>query len=534
MRPRLVKINKKESPKSASCIREKQVSTEAILRQSKSKCEKTRTNIDATVEEKIAGWRLKKSVEIVQKKTRRTPKRVTATHNFVYEFNPFGNPTSASNNSTTAKGIRNLLNVGEGDSLFRHTNNTQNFTNVRPHTTAELPKLHSRSDTLRRNSAGHENITNYGKTANLPTIKKQEIGDELRLAKARNERRKLASKIDQEVEKVKSDWQALRSNSEWTQSKNFASDRTRKLYDTLEKMTQEIDKMQKSYLDPKSNQYLHRGAMKALDPPDLSFEEKAAKVKNMLFPKENKKIVDGTLNNLSNTLKGSLSGVVSSKDIPNKEMEKRSLLSNMQSQNVKNGTKLSNTLPSNLIKRNTSANNRKNLKKINSDTEQYLSNYISEAEKFFVNKEEPKIKELEIHPEDVSDILKKLNINSVDIFDIANNSEEDSPLQSVERMGSRQMQSSVQTIIDQKIGSEKVKEEGTTKISSLKEDDHLTEHNNVLNYDTSIQTNIKAIHRDNVFIEMGLHALNNNYPQNALMRVLQSEYLKKDRTLKPM
>lgn len=299
-------------------------------------------------------------------------------------------------------------------------------------------------------------------------------------------------------------------------------------------MTQEIDKMQKSYLDPKSNQYLHQGAMKALDPPDLSFEEKAAKVKNMLFPKENKKIVDGTLNNLSNTLKGSLSGVVSSKDIPNKEVEKRSLLSNMQSQNVKNSTKLSNNLPSNLIKRNTSANNRKNLKKINSDTEQYLSNYINEAEKFFVNKEEPKIKELEIHPEDVSDILKKLNINSVDIFDIANITGEDSPLQSVERMGSRQMQSSVQTIIDEEIGSGKVKEEGTTKISSLKEDDRLTEHNNVLNYDTSIQTNIKAIHRDNVFIEMGLHALSNNYPQNALMRVLQSEYLKKDRTLKPM
>lgn len=79
------------------------------------------------------------------------------------------------------------------DSLFRHTN--KNSTNVRPHTTAELPKLHSRSDTLRRNSARHENITNYGKTANLPTIKRQEIGDELRLAKARNDRRKIFMQV---------------------------------------------------------------------------------------------------------------------------------------------------------------------------------------------------------------------------------------------------------------------------------------------------------------------------------------------------
>jgi hypothetical protein len=57
----------------------------------------------------------------VPKKTRRTPKRVTATHNFVYEFNPFGNPTSTSNNSTTAKGVRNLSNVGEGGLVYIYT-----------------------------------------------------------------------------------------------------------------------------------------------------------------------------------------------------------------------------------------------------------------------------------------------------------------------------------------------------------------------------------------------------------------------------
>lgn len=359
---------------------------------------------------------------------------------------------------------------------------------------------------------------------------------------------RLISEIDREVERVKSDWRTLRSSTGWTQSKNFTNARTRKLYDSLEKMTQEIDKMQKSYMDPKSNRYLHRGAMKALDSADLSFEEKASKIKSMLFPKGNKRIADGTLNELSNMLKTNLSDVSPSEHMPNKKSEKKSLLPNVKSQNCKNNS------PSNIHKRNASGNNRKNLKKINSDIEQYLHNYINEAEKNFVNKEESKINELEIHSEDVSDMLKKLNLNSFDIYDIACNFEENPPLQSVGRTKSSaqitmnpkiteeenvakilsRMQSSVQTNMDSKVKSAKIKEEEIAKIVSSREDNHSTEYDNMLNYDTSMQTNTKDIHQNNAFIEMGFHALSNNYPQNALMRVLQSEYLKKDTSLKPM
>ncbi|KAK1116473.1 hypothetical protein K0M31_019004 [Melipona bicolor] len=531
-RPRLIKINKKESPKTASCVHERQASSEVNVRRCKSKYEKTQANADAAIEGKIAGWRLKKvrlchieidvqytvmkqPVENVAKKTRRVPKRITATHNFVYEFNPFGNPTTTP------------------EPFYKSTNSKQNSSNTRPHVTSALPKLNPHSDSLIGNSERHENMTNPKKNASLATIKKQETSVEQRLIKPRAERQKLVNEIDREVERVKSDWRTLRSSAGWTQSRNFANARTRKLYDSLEKMTQEMDKMQKSYMDPKSNRYLHRGAMKALDPADRSsFEEKASKVKNMLFPKDNKKIVDETLNELSNVLKTNLSDVTLSEHIPNKKIEKK-LLPNTQSQNGKNNS------PSNVHKRNTSANNGKNLKKINSDIERYLHNYINEAEKNFVNKEEPKIKELEIHSKDVSDMLKKLNLNSFDIYDIARDSEENSLLQSVERT-----KSSAQITIEPKI----TEEENVAKILSRmqssvqtsmvesaeikKEDDHSTKYN-MLNYDTSIQTNTKNI-PNNAFIEMGFHALSNNYPQNALMRVLQSEYLKKDTTLKPM
>ncbi|KAF3421769.1 LOW QUALITY PROTEIN: hypothetical protein E2986_13671 [Frieseomelitta varia] len=512
-RPRLIKINKKESPRTASLAHERQASSE--------------------------------SVETVAKKTRRVPKRITATHNFIYEFNPFGNPTTTPGNATKTREIQNLPNVGLEEPFYKSTNSKQNSSNTRPHVASVLPKLNPHSDSSIRNSERHENVSNPKTNASLATIKKQETGVEQRLIKPRAEKQKLISEIDREVERIKSDWRTLRSSTGWTQGKSFANARTRKLYDSLEKMTQDIDKMQKSYMDPKSNRYLHRGAMKALDPADrLSFEEKASKVKSMLFPKDNNKIVDETLNELSNVLKTNLSDVTPSEHIPNKKIERKSLLPNKQSQNGKNNS------PSNVHKRNTSANSQKNLKKINSDIERYLHNYINEAEKNFVNKEESKIKELGIHSEDVSDMLKKLNLNSFDIYDIVHDFEENPLSQNVGRTKSSvqiiiepritedvakissRMQSSVQTSMDSKVENVEIKDE-IAKIVSSKEDDHSTKYN-MLNYDTSIQTNTKNIPQTNAFIEMGFHALSNNYSQNALMRVLQSEYLKKDTTLKPI
>lgn len=292
-------------------------------------------------------------------------------------------------------------------------------------------------------------------------------------------------------------------------------------------MTLEIDKIQKLYLNPKSNQYLQRGEIKS----ELSFDEKAGKIKHMLFPKENKKIVDDKINNVSNdTLKNSSLEVTSSKDVCNKKIEKKSLFSNSQIQNIKSGTKLNSNLR--LNKRNTGTNSSINLKKINSDIEQYLDKYINDIEKNSISKKELEIKELDVPTDDIANMLKKLNINSFDLYDIDNS--EDFPQQSFpqqEKLKSIKKENSIQTL-DQKIESTKIKEV-TTKMLSPKEDNNSsTQYNNKINNDSSIQT--KNMYTDNAFIEMGLHALNNNYPRNALCHVLQSEYLKKDTSLKPM
>lgn len=339
---------------------------------------------------------------------------------------------------------------------------------------------------------------------------------------------KHVSDIDREVEKVKSDWRALRTDGGWTQNKNYKNVRTRKLYDTLERMTLEIDKIQKLYLNPKSNQYLQRGEVKS----ELSFDEKAGKIKHMLFPKENKKIIDDKINNISNdTLKNSSLEVISSKDVCNKKIEKKSLFSNTQIQNTKSGTKLNNNLR--LNKRNTGTNSSINLKKINSDIEQYLDKYINDIEKNSVSKKELEIKELDVPTDDdIANMLKKLNINSFDLYDIDNSEDFPQSFPQQEKLKSIKKENSIQTL-DQKIENTKIKEV-PTKMLSPKEDNNnpSTQYNDKINNDSSIQT--KNMYKDNAFIEMGLHALNNNYPRNALCHVLQSEYLKKDTSLKPM
>nr|XP_012149821.1 PREDICTED: putative uncharacterized protein DDB_G0286901 [Megachile rotundata] len=321
------------------------------------------------------------------------------------------------------------------------------------------------------------------------------------------------SEIDREVEKVKSDWQILRSNNEWMQSKYLANPRTRKLYDTLEKMTREIDKIQTSYLDPKSNHYLQRGAAKTLDAPEISFEKKAGQIKDMLFPKDNKK----TINETRNTIQGEMP----SKEIfTNKLSRSRSLLSSKRNSSNK----------SNFNKQKINATDQKSLRKMGSDIQQYLENYISDTEKNFVNQQESNIKEFNTSQDEVEKMLKKLNIQSFDMYDIADShdEDEDSPLRNIKRK--KNTGTSARSAVNEKIEKLTANENTVAKNSSLKEDSMRY----MLNANTSVQTSSKSNCNNNAFIEMGLSALNNNLPQDALSRILRSEYLKKDMSLKPM
>lgn len=316
-------------------------------------------------------------------------------------------------------------------------------------------------------------------------------------------------------------------------------------------MTLEIDRIQKSYLDPKSNQYLQRGASKALDVPQPSFEEKADRIKAVLFPKGNfrekfatKKMVEISNSGPNDTLRATSPCEMSTKDTnTNNQLKLRSLVCNTRARNTKTAIKSGNTLSSNFNKRDMIhlksgfVNNRRASKEMSSDIEKYLNRYISNAEEKFTNSEASNTTYLCSSSDDVVDVLKKFDLHSFDMYDIAechDDGKKDCPLQNAKNVGNTSLKNSVRAKVNDKIESTEVAKDLTTQTLSPIRDNLLMQKDNALCSNTSIQTNTKSSFKDTTFIEMGLRALNTNIPQNSLSRVLQSQYLKKDKSLKPM
>lgn len=316
-------------------------------------------------------------------------------------------------------------------------------------------------------------------------------------------------------------------------------------------MTLEIDRIQKSYLDPKSNQYLQRGASKALDVPQPSFEEKADRIKDVLFPKgnfrekfANKKMVEISNSGPNDTLRAISPNEISTKDTnANNQLELKSLVCNTRARNTKTAIKPGNTLSSNFNKRNMIhlksgfVNNRRASKEMSSDIEKYLNRYISDAEENFTNNEAPNTTDLYSSSDDVVDVLKKFDLHSFDMYDVEeyhDGGQKDCPLQNAKNVGNTSSENSVRAKVNDRTESAEVAKDLTTQTLSPIRDNLLVQKTNALCSSTSIQTNTKSSSKDTTFIEMGLRALNTNIPQNSLSRVLQSQYLKKDKSLKPM
>ncbi|XP_076231142.1 uncharacterized protein LOC143177198 [Calliopsis andreniformis] len=360
------------------------------------------------------------------------------------------------------------------------------------------------------------------------------------------------TEIDREVEKVKSDWRMLRSDSGWTRAKAFnPNSRTKKLYETLAKMTKEISKIEKSYMNPKSNQYLQR-ASKALDVSQSSFEEEANKIRDVLFPKGsvrdksvNRNIADETLNNIPDeSLKKILLREVTLKNAStNRQLEPKPLNFNARSRSMKDVRRSGNNLKfdkrsmNDLRLKSALINEQRTSKEMSTDIERYLEEYISDAEKNFIDKEESKGRSLHSPTGDVAEMLKTLNLESYDIYEIVDcrgDSEGDSPSNNARKIENLRLDNSFRAAGNSNTGGKKVFKEITTQHVSPKRDNDSAREAKGLCFDSSIQTNNKFPLKNNAFLGMGLSALNSNFSTNALSRVLQSEYLKKDVSLKPM
>ncbi|XP_076375588.1 uncharacterized protein LOC117229625 [Megalopta genalis] len=511
-KPRFVKVDRKESAKSLlTTNREK---TDSDVEQYKIKQSFTRERTRSTE----PGWKLNKSTESSQRNIKRATTKVSATHNFVYQFDPFAT-SKGSFSVKVPKGGQNSSNVGQGDNPTKCLNLAQSH----EHSATTLPKLPFRRG-LATVNAEKGDVVSSKKNTNLPDIGCQETEAEQRLPRSRG-KRNLIGDIDREVEKVKSDWQALRSHGGDSKIKTFLSNsKSKKLYETLDDMTRELERIQKSYLDPRANQYLQRGAMKVLESSEPSFQEKADMIKEALFPKAapyakpaNAKTADDVTKNAL-LPHGSYAGLSTEKYSAG-----RSMLGMKQCR--KSVARPSSKSTPNLKKGNSGEVPAKSQK---SEIEDYLEGYISSAERNFRNVESGSNDVLP-STDDMAEIIKKLNVQSFDMFDATDDEE---PLPETRRdskdVKDIKDETCTRTRTRARADNAQVSEDLRTEKLSLRE------NNKTLCSDSSIQTGVRAERTVNPFMEMSLQSLNVDLPETVLSRVLRSEYLLKDVSLKPM
>lgn len=369
------------------------------------------------------------------------------------------------------------------------------------------------------------------------------------------------SDIDYEVEKVKSAWQALRAKKNWTKGKDcISSINTKKLYETLEKMTCEVDRIQKRYMDPKANHYLHKSATNVLKTASKSsFEEEAEIVKSIIFPKRKAKI-ESEISHLKN-----FDTEIISKDIAKIRFDETAgnILMNKQPKNIfsskhiaKNQSVHTNAYGHNIDNDIVSANtitlntcdkkqditdtmklafkdDGKTRMKIKSSIEKYLQNYsdnICKPRDIEEQKEEECFQDIKSSASDIANILASHNIGSYGLYE--NFEKCDDTYDSEDYMNERDKNFSCSNIATNTMQIDTI--QGSKKIcdSTFLEDteSYKNDIRPIKSIGTSKQSNLGSC-QDNAFIKIGLNVLEKNLSKDKLSQILQSEYLKKNLSL---
>lgn len=183
--------------------------------------------------------------------------RVSATKNIVFEFCPeVNNPRGLADSGTRAK-----LTAAQDVPKVKTVTGRRG----RRKSTA-LPKLHSVASAPNNNT----------RTVNL------NLSEDVSLAESKQYERPRRSSVDREVGSVKSNWQMLKEERNWTRGKGrTASQRTRRLYETLEDVNKSIDKMQTLCLEKNEHGFFY-----PRNPASANFEDEVARIKEKLFPRD--------------------------------------------------------------------------------------------------------------------------------------------------------------------------------------------------------------------------------------------------------
>ncbi|XP_020289326.1 uncharacterized protein LOC109857438 isoform X4 [Pseudomyrmex gracilis] len=370
-------------------------------------------------------------------------RRVSATKNFVYEFNPCANVVGQSHSLTRFRlqSTNNSRQKCVKSALVRNNAREQESSSA-------LTKLqHARVDFA--SAPDLSGATSAQKNC-LPSIDKEEKEDPTRISNKESDKpdESAVADVDYEVRKVKTAWQALRNGKTWMKSRDaIGSAGTRKLYDALEKMTRNMDKVQRNYADPRANSYLHKSATNILKKtasdkrPNL--EEEARIIRGLIFPERR-------------------TGIKS--DVDNRGGNQDA---NSSKVTFEDGTRRDN----------------KSLQNMKPSTSE------------------------------VTDIIASLNIGPLGLFedlDARSTSVTDSHTSRKDRSSASNI--ARETSVDEEAG--KIRDARSTKSVDLK--------SSVMSASTS---------HDNVFVQMGVNALNGSVSRERLSQILRSKYLKKDLSL---
>ncbi|XP_046816612.1 protein PFC0760c-like [Vespa crabro] len=414
-------------------------------------------------------------------------KRISATNNIVYEFNPFGDIQK----DDALKDVR----VSKSTTTVK-----KDVTKGKIRQIASLPKLNPSINSSINVFEKEEKMTNIledqtflpfilNKTTSTKNNKISNVSDN----KHKTTSLKL-NKIDQDVQNMKTNWEQFQKYQYRKKNKYMSNPRMRKLYDILESTTCNVNKIKQD-----ADSTMNRDVLKSINEhskePKTIVQRDVERIKNKLFSKRDQWTdLKSTSTNTSPTKELFKEDIVrdEKKDIN----KKRSLFTEKRLWNINDILNFeSNSLNSNendLLKEKISS-------KVTTEIEKYLDDYTTNIDKLDTMKD------------------KDLNIN-------VNESEND-------------FDENIEKDFDYTtcINENDINNLEKYEIETHKNDNDIAENigsmSDTKNVDTkSIETfdekNNGKFLEGNAFVEMGFNGL--NLSKDVLDQILQSEYLKKD------
>ncbi|KAI4478822.1 hypothetical protein M0804_011568 [Polistes exclamans] len=433
-------------------------------------------------------------------------KRISATNNIVYEFNPFGNVE----NNDTSKGFNNSKNSIYSCGSFngsKVSTISKSTTNDRKHIAKDakarsivtLPKLNSSPNNSMNIFEKNEKLTNVCENqASLPCIlKRTNLTKNETISKESDKKWKIASAklnyIDRDVEKVKTNWEQFQKHHDRRKEKYIFNPRMKKLYEVLKTTACDKNKIKKN-VDSTNDQDILSKNSKSSKHSEMIDQRDVEPIKNVLFPKQDQlTIVKSTTTSIdlsSRELKEDILGN-EKRDI----VEQQSLFTEKRLRIINDIL----TYESNLLNpyKNDSLNN-KTSRKVKTGIDKYLEKYTTNFDK--LNTIEQKNVTIKVM-ESQNDIQEYFNENLNYSFCV---SEEN--INNFEKDG-------IETSLKNNDFGENKESANETKNIDTKSIEIFDEFNEKLS-------------KENTFVKMDCNNL--SLPKNILDKVLQSEYLKKE------